>query len=745
MFGFLKDKIKNAVSKFSKKVEEEGVDEEIEVEVEAPVKEKKEEEKTKPEKQEKEEQETKPEEESPIEKKESSKAEVKEHKVEVKEHKAEVKEHKVEIKKEDIETTEQIIEEKKEEKQGLEENPEKKKSFFGKIKNVFSKKKKAVEDIENLETELEARETETIESIEETKNKDIAPTSKGKLKEKSEDFIVSKEEVKELEAEIKEEGSNSNIKKEYKCTKCDHILSLKPKFAKRCSFCGSKDLVEYSSEEEKEQIIENPEVVEEIAEPSKEEVKEIEAEVKKELEEEPEEIEEQIEKETEEIEEQIEKEQLEEVKEDIKKESDEKEPFHEEIEESNEELKEEEKKLQEKLDKEDLDEPLDLESLEKVEKINESSKEAINEIEEQIKFEKEDIELKDEREEEEKDKIKVEEISDELEKTISDAKEEVETELKIEKAQKKVKDHYEAPVVEEKKGFFAKIKQKITTKKISQDKFEEMFWDLELALLENGVAVEVIEKIKEDLKEQIVDKPIPKKDVEKVIINCLMQSIKDILDQPTVDLIELIKKKNKAENKPFVICFVGVNGAGKTTTIAKLVHYLKSKKLDSVIAAADTFRAAAIDQLEIHADKLKTKLIKHDYNADPAAVAFDAIKHAEAAGKQVVLIDTAGRLHSNNNLMEELHKIIRVSKPDMTIFLGESITGNDCIEQAREFDKMVDIDGIILSKADIDEKGGAAISISYVLGKPILYLGVGQEYGDLKEFTPEYILEQLSG
>jgi len=170
---------------------------------------------------------------------------------------------------------------------------------------------------------------------------------------------------------------------------------------------------------------------------------------------------------------------------------------------------------------------------------------------------------------------------------------------------------------------------------------------------------------------------------------------------------------------------------------------LQDNGLKCVMAAADTFRAAAIQQLEEHANNVGVKIIKHDYGADPAAVAYDAIKYAEAHGLDVVLVDTAGRLHSNTNLMDEMKKIIRVAKPDMKVFIGESITGNDCIEQAKQFNEAVEIDGIILSKADIDEKGGAAISVSYVTGKPILYIGTGQTYDDLKPFTKELVMETL--
>ena len=294
----------------------------------------------------------------------------------------------------------------------------------------------------------------------------------------------------------------------------------------------------------------------------------------------------------------------------------------------------------------------------------------------------------------------------------------------------------EAP--EKKPGFFQRLTEVVTKKTLTEAQFEELFWDLEVALLENNVAVEVIDKIKQDLKRQLVDVKVTRGKVEETIAKTLGESIASLFDVPALDLIGMAKKK-----KPFVIAFVGVNGSGKTTTIAKLAKLFQGKGMKPVIAAADTFRAAAIQQLEEHADRLGVKLIKHDYGADPAAVAFDAIRYAEAHQADVVLIDTAGRLHSNVNLMDEMKKIMRVAKPDVKIFIGESITGNDCVEQAKQFNEAVGIDGIILCKADVDEKGGAAISVSYVTGKPILYLGTGQKYEDLQVFEPELVTKSL--
>jgi len=291
---------------------------------------------------------------------------------------------------------------------------------------------------------------------------------------------------------------------------------------------------------------------------------------------------------------------------------------------------------------------------------------------------------------------------------------------------------------EDKESFFGKVKTSLTTKRISAEKFDELFWELELALLENNVSLEVIEKIKEDLKTELVDKPLPR-DVTAKIEETLKQTLTEILSFEKIDLIAKINEKKG----PYIIAFFGINGTGKTTSIAKITHYFQKYNLPVVLAACDTFRAAAIQQLEEHADKLGVKIIKQDYGSDAAAVAFDAIKYAEKNKIKVVLLDTAGRLHSNTNLMQELGKIIRVAKPDLKIFVGESITGNDCLEQAKKFNDLVEMDGAILTKADVDEKGGAPLSISYTIKKPILFLGMGQRYEDLEEFDAQKILQRL--
>ena len=287
-----------------------------------------------------------------------------------------------------------------------------------------------------------------------------------------------------------------------------------------------------------------------------------------------------------------------------------------------------------------------------------------------------------------------------------------------------------------KESFF----QRLVSKKLDESKFEDLFWDLEIVLLENNISVEVIDKIKDDLKKELVNQSFKKKEILSIITSSLEASLKEVLDFEPFDLLKEIKQADK----PYVICFFGINGSGKTTTIAKLGAYLKKNNLSVVFGAADTFRAAAIHQIEEHGVNLNIKVIKHDYGSDPAAVAFDTIKHAESKNIDVVLIDTAGRLHSNSNLLEEMKKIIRIAKPNLKIFVGESITGNDCVEQAKKFNELIGIDGIILSKADIDEKGGAAISIGYVTGKPILFIGTGQNYEDIEQFNSDEILKKIN-
>jgi fused signal recognition particle receptor len=207
-------------------------------------------------------------------------------------------------------------------------------------------------------------------------------------------------------------------------------------------------------------------------------------------------------------------------------------------------------------------------------------------------------------------------------------------------------------------------------------------------------------------------------------------------------LLDAIEEKRK-KGEPFAIVFVGINGTGKTTTIAKIAQFLNKKGYSVVLACSDTYRAGSIEQLEEHARRLGIRMIKHKYGADPAAVAYDTISHAKAHGINIVLIDTAGRIQTNRNLMNELEKIKRVVDPDLTILIVDSLTGNDAVMQAEEFHKSVNIDAAILTKVDADVKGGSAISVTYVTKKPILFIGTGQAYDDLEEFNPEKFVDMI--
>lgn len=300
----------------------------------------------------------------------------------------------------------------------------------------------------------------------------------------------------------------------------------------------------------------------------------------------------------------------------------------------------------------------------------------------------------------------------------------------------------EEEIVEEKKpekdSFFTRLRSKFAYR-IGSEEFDNIFDDLEMLLLENNVALEVVEDLRKKLSGKLIGKEVGADGLENEIRNELRNSLNEILIEPDNPL-EIIKEKDE---KPFVILFFGVNGTGKTTSIAKIAYFLKKAGMSVVLAAGDTFRAASIEQISEHAEKLKVPVIKHGYDSDSAAVGFDAIKYAKHHGIDVVLIDTAGRMHTKANLMTEMEKICRVTNPDLKIFVAESIAGNDAVEQARTFHESIGIDGSILSKVDVDEKGGTIISVSYATKKPIFYLGVGQEYEDLMLFNKQKFISDL--
>lgn len=283
----------------------------------------------------------------------------------------------------------------------------------------------------------------------------------------------------------------------------------------------------------------------------------------------------------------------------------------------------------------------------------------------------------------------------------------------------------------------------ITAKTISEKHLEDILWELEMGLLEGDVAMEVASAVVDSVKDDLVGRKIKRSnDITEYTYNALRNAVAEIIDIPGKSMTEMIEAK-KAQGEPLVVMFVGINGTGKTTTIGKLANYYLKKGYTPVIAAADTFRAGAIEQVNYHADNVGVKLIKHQKGSDPAAVAFDAVEHAKAQGKELVLIDTAGRMQTNTNLMDEMKKIKRVAKPDLVVFVGDALTGNDATHQASKFNEAIDIDGVILTKADADSKGGASLSIGYVIKKPILFLGMGQGYDDIREYDVDWMLNQL--
>ncbi len=286
------------------------------------------------------------------------------------------------------------------------------------------------------------------------------------------------------------------------------------------------------------------------------------------------------------------------------------------------------------------------------------------------------------------------------------------------------------------KNAFSKFREKTSNvaKKFEERKLSAVLEDFEEELMINNVSYEIVEKILNDLKKKLEGKNLSK---EK-ITSALKEILNSVLNVEQINILKLPEIK-----KPATILFVGVNGVGKTTSIAKITKKFLDNKNSVVLAASDTFRAAAIEQLEEHAKKLGVKIIKQDYGSDPAAVAFDAKKHAESKNIDVVLIDTAGRQHASEDLMNELRKISMVIQPDLKILVVDSLTGNDASEQAKYFNQKIGIDGIIVSKADADEKGGAIISAAYETKKPILFLGTGQNYEDLKAFDKDEIIKKI--
>ena len=295
---------------------------------------------------------------------------------------------------------------------------------------------------------------------------------------------------------------------------------------------------------------------------------------------------------------------------------------------------------------------------------------------------------------------------------------------------------------ETKKSIIGKVVSSALKKKITENQFEDIWYEIEVFLYEINVAYKIVDLIKEKLKEEIIGKEFSRLSLQKKFLEILKKETYEVLKNREKNFLEDFYRVKK-ENGIVKILILGINGSGKTTTISKLIKFFQNNKISTCISASDTFRAAAIEQLEKHCSKLGVKLIKQNQGSDPTAVAYDTINHAKSKKIDSVIIDTAGRVPNNENLANELRKIDRVIKPDFKVFIGDSNSGNDIIEQISLFDKIVNIDGIILTKVDTDEKPGSIVSVSYETTKPIYFLGVGQTFDDLKVFNSKEISDKL--
>jgi fused signal recognition particle receptor len=284
-------------------------------------------------------------------------------------------------------------------------------------------------------------------------------------------------------------------------------------------------------------------------------------------------------------------------------------------------------------------------------------------------------------------------------------------------------------------------------KEISERDLSNHLSELELSLLESDVAPEVVDDLVVSLKPELLGLELEKGQTPEDVIRLkLRMRIADMFNKSgNMNIIQLIRTKKETGKGPFVILLLGINGTGKTTTIAKIARLLKKNGISTVLAAADTHRAGAIEQLSQHGENLSIKVISQRYGADPSAVGRDAVDYATKHRVDTVLIDTAGRMQTAKNLMDEINKIVRVVKPDIKLFIGDSLAGNDTINQAREFYEYTKFDGAILTKTDADAKGGSAISIVHATSKPIVLLGMGQSYDDITSFSSEKFLDSVFG
>ena len=272
---------------------------------------------------------------------------------------------------------------------------------------------------------------------------------------------------------------------------------------------------------------------------------------------------------------------------------------------------------------------------------------------------------------------------------------------------------------------------------------ENIFEELETDLLMADMGHDAVSDVMTTLRGSLIGARLNRKaDLSEVIEKALRASLLSLLQAGYWDFDKTVKSF-ASQGGPVSIMMVGVNGTGKTTTSAKLAHRLNAQGYSVVLAAADTFRAGAIDQLANHAERLGVRCIRSQRGGDAAAVARDAVESATARGEDIVIIDTAGRMQNKINLMEELRKVHRVTRPHLVLFVADALAGNDAVVQAREFQRMLSFDGAVLCKLDTDAKGGAALSISHTTGRPIVLAGVGQGYDDLRDFDPDWLIDSI--
>lgn len=276
------------------------------------------------------------------------------------------------------------------------------------------------------------------------------------------------------------------------------------------------------------------------------------------------------------------------------------------------------------------------------------------------------------------------------------------------------------------------------------DALNNLLEELEWIMLESDISSDAVTAVMNALKRNLIGQRLRKgANLSKVLEASLKRALRSILEAGYWDFYASIQSFIDKKDTPVVIMFVGVNGTGKTTTVAKIAHNLQERGISVIAAAGDTFRAGAIEQLETHCNRLNIRCVSSQRGGDSAAIARDAVDSAKAKGVEVVLVDTAGRMQNKSNLMAELEKVRRVSNPHLTLFVGDALAGNDAVDQAKNFQEMLKFDGAVLTKLDTDAKGGAGLSIAHATGRPIVLCGIGQNYDDLIQFDPDWLLQQL--